>query len=127
MDNFPLSINGDILDIILIRIDVCLSGGRGGGHAAGQRGFAQNAGMAGGFHGKKQRTCLENMHRFLVSAECVAAVIGKGGTKIKEITSEIHGVDPEGKVSIYAQQANGKPLAPNACDRVMGIPANLEG
>jgi len=101
-------------------------GGRGRGGAAGQKRFTPNSGM-GGFQGKKQRTALDNVHRFLVPSDRVQVIIGKGGAKIKQATTEIHEVDPEGKVSIYAQQANGQPLDPNACDRVMGIQANMEG
>lgn len=98
-------------------------GGRGrGGSGAGQKRPSHNDP-----YGKKARTALANSHRFLIPAELVQGIIGKGGQHIKEITAYVREVDPEAKISIYAQCANGEPLMDGAADRVMGIQATVDG
>jgi len=104
---------------------------RGGGRGRGGAGFKRPAGQAfggeGGFQGQKKRTALQNNHRFLIPSDLVQAIIGKGGSNIKEVLDAAKGADPEAKISIYAQCANGAPLMEGAADRVMGIQASKEG
>jgi len=76
---------------------------------------------------QKKRTALSNNHRFLIPADLVQSIIGKGGENIKTVLEKTRSVDPEAKISIYAQAANGDKLDQYAADRVMGIQASKEG
>jgi len=106
-------------------------GPRGGGRGRGGGGFKRPAAQAfdgeGGFQQQKKRTALQNNHRFLIPSDLVQAIIGKGGSNIKEVLEAAKKADPEAKISIYAQCANGAPLMEGAADRVMGIQASKEG
>jgi len=115
-------------------------GGRGGGFRGGRGGARGGRGRGGfkrpaaqafgddGFHGnQKKRTALQNNHRFLIPADLVQGIIGKGGANIKEVLDAAKQVDSEAKISIYAQCANGDKLMQGAADRVMGVQASKEG
>ena len=109
---------------------------RGRGHVRGARGYAQKRpimesydGYSGGGSGSfaKKRKIMDDVYRFLVRADLVRAVIGKGGENIKVIKEEAKEQDIDTKVSIYAQGSDGALLMEGALDRVMSVQTTIEG